>query len=68
MLSVHPVAAQGLAEAARRSVVPCIVLAVLLLMLSLAVPVRARRLVVSLAALVFLVGGIAYGIYLLNSA
>ena len=47
---------------------PCVVLAVLLLLLSLAVPVRARRLVVSLAALVFVVGGIAYGIYLPNSA
>ena len=48
--------------------VPCIVLTVLLLLLSLAVPVRASRLVVSLAALVFVVGGIAYVIYLPNSA
>ena len=47
--------------------VPCIVLA-LLLLLSLAVPVRAGRLVVSLAAHVFVVGGVAAVIYLPNSA
>ena len=68
MLPVHPFAAGGLAEAARRSVVPCVVLAVLLLLLSLVVPVRARRVVVSLAALALVVGLTAYIVYLPNSA
>ena len=68
MLPVRPFAAEGLAEAARRSVLPCVVLAVLLLLLSLAVPVRARRVVVSLAALALVVGLTSYIVYLPDSA
>ena len=62
-----PLAAGGLAEAARVAVVPCTALAVLLLLVSTAVPVAARRLVVTLAGLIGVVGVVAYAVYLLNS-
>ena len=50
--------------AARVTVVPCIAVALLVLALTAFVPSRAKRLLVALAALLGLVGVVAYGFYL----
>lgn len=62
-----PLAAQGVVEAARVAVVPCMVVALLVLLVSAFVRSRAKRLLVALAAFLGLVGVVAYGYYLFNS-
>ena len=66
-VSADPLAAQGVVEAARVAVVPCIAVALLVLALTAFVPSRAKRLLVALAALLGLVGVVAYGCHLFNS-
>ena len=66
-VSADPLAAQGVVEAARVAIVPCIAVALLVLLLTAFVPDRAKRLLVALAALLGLVGVVAYGCYLFNS-
>lgn len=68
MLVLGPLAAEGLAEAARVAVVPCAVVALVVLVAATLVPVRAKRPLVALAAVVGVFGFVAYGFYLLNSA
>lgn len=55
-------------EAARVAVVPCAVVALVVLVAATLVPVRAKRPLVALAAVVGVFGFVAYGFYLLNSA
>ena len=62
-----PLAAPGVVEAARVAVVPCMVVALLVLLVSAFVRSRAKRLLVALAAFLGLVGVVAYGYYLFNS-
>ena len=64
---VDPLAAQGVGEAARVAVVPCLVVALLVFLVSVFVPSPAKRLLVALAAVLGLVGVVAYGFYLFNS-
>ena len=68
MLALGPLAAEGLVEAARVAVVPCAVVALVVLVAATVVPVRAKRPLVALAAVVGVFGFVAYGFYLLNSA
>lgn len=68
LLAPTRTAGEGLIEAARVAVIPCMLLAALLLLLSLAVPASMTRPVRAVAALVGGAGLIAYVWYVPHSA
>ena len=68
MRALDLLAAHGLVEAARVAVVPCTVVALLVLVVSTVAPVRAKRLLVALAAVIGVLSVLAFGFYTLNSA
>ena len=67
MLALDLLAAEGLVEAARVAVIPCALGALLVLVVSTVAPVRAKRLLVALAAVVGVLSVVAFGFYTLNS-
>lgn len=68
MTAIESAAAGSVGAGARIVVVPFAVLAVLLLLLSLVVPDRPKRLLVTLSVVAAVVAAGAYAVYLPNSA
>ncbi len=60
-------AVEGVVEAARRSVIPFVVLAISLFLLALVLPPAWRKTMFSLAWIALAVALVAYGIYVPNS-